>query len=529
MLQDCIGVSLILDKKIKFLLISLIIALGISFFSWSEISILADSDKDGIVNSVDNCPINENFDQSDFDSDSFGDVCDTDDDNDGFEDSVDLFDTEPTEWSDFDGDTVGDNKDNDDDNDGVSDSLDQFDTDPRDWADFDFDGIGSSIDTDDDNDGILDIEDTTPILPSENMAIKYLQDIRACADMDDGTLRLLCYSQFFGRVVENEDNNSDALELSIALSKIGTIDDCHFVSHEIGHVAFDETKDVTKSLHDMDGTMCRGGYFHGVLASYFHEVEESGKLFPDSYQTVCDDLIGSSNYQDCVHGLGHGLVHYFGDDLYSAVDKCNDLSFYQDILCTKGVMMQYTDDILTRQGISQDSLSNLCIKSELDKLDYQECSMSTGTTIAFFTNHSINEGKVSCELIDDEMTQKLCLEGLQLEIKDSEKYEKTPLTLEKREKYQPQFVDDKTIDIRTPAIISNFNYSQDTSTTLFSIDRPGYVIMYIPFDLLPNGETILTVNGQVPVNLASDDTAIKDHVAISFETDMAGMVYLGPK
>ncbi|MFB5607044.1 MAG: thrombospondin, partial [Candidatus Nitrosomaritimum yanchengensis] len=301
------------------------------------------------------------------------------------------------------------------------------------------------------------------------------------------------------------------------------------VSHEIGHTAFEETKDVTKSLHDMDGTMCRGGYFHGVLASYFHEVEESGKSFPDSYQTICNDLIGSSNYQDCVHGLGHGLVHYFGDDVNSAVDKCNDLSFYQDILCTKGVMMQYTDQILTRKGISQESISNLCIESELDKLDHQECSMSLGTTIAFFTNHNFDEGKVSCELIEDENTHKLCLDGLRLEIEDSEKYETTPLTLEKREKYQPQFVDDKTIDIRTPAIISNFSYSKDTETILFLIDRSGYVIMYVPFDLLPDGEAILTVNGQVPSNLASNDTAIKDHVAITFEVDSAGIVYLGPK
>jgi len=279
----------------------------------------------------------------------------------------------------------------------------------------------------------------------------------------------------------------------------------------------------------MDGTMCRGGYFHGVLASYFHEVKESGNSFPDVYQIVCDDLIGSSNYQDCIHGLGHGLVHYFGDDLPSAVDKCNDLSFYQDILCTKGVMMQYTDDILTRQGISQDSLSNLCIESELDKLDYQECSMSLGTTIAFFTNHNFDEGIVSCEFIENEKTQKLCLEGLRLEIEDSEKYEVTPLTLEKREKYQPQFVDDKTIDIRTPAIISNFIYSKGIDAILFSIDRSGYVIMYVPFDLLSKGEVALTINGQIPANLASSDTAIKDHVAITFEADSAGIVYLGPK
>jgi len=485
----------IMNKKIKLLLISLIFAFTISFLSWSEFQILADSDKDGVMDSKDNCPENSNFDQLNSDLDTFGDVCDEDDDNDG----------------------VGDN-------------LDMFDTDPTDWADFDFDGIGSLKDSDDDNDGILDPEDPSPIPSSENLATKYLEDIHTCAEMDDGAPSLVCYSQFFGMIVENEKNNSDALELSIALSKIGTIDDCHFVSHEIGHMSFEQTKDVAKSLQGMDGTMCRGGYFHGVLASYFHEIEESRGSFPDSYQTICDDLIGSSNYQDCIHGLGHGLVHFFGDDIFSSVKRCDEMSFYQGILCTKGVMMQHTDNILTKQGISKNVLSNICLQSELDSLDYQECSMSLGTTLAFFSDHDFENGKIACELIDNENTQKLCMNGLQLEINDSDKYEKTPLTLEMREKYQPQFIDDGlTIDIRTPAIISNFNYSVETGTIQFLIDRPGYVMMYIPFDLLPETEVILTLNNRIPYNLSSNDTMIPNYVAITFDADTSGIVYLGPK
>ena len=488
-------INLTVNKKIKFLLISLIFVLVTSFLSWSEIQTLADSDQDGIRDSNDNCPENPNFDQLNSDSDSLGDVCDEDDDNDG----------------------VGDN-------------LDMFDTDPTDWADFDFDGIGSLKDSDDDNDGIIDSEDPSPIPSSENLATKYLQEIHTCADMTDGAPRLVCYSQFFGMVVENEKNKSSALELSIALSKIGTIDDCHFVSHEIGHASFEQTQDVAKSLHGMDGTMCRGGYFHGVLASYFHEIKESGDSFPDSFQTICDGLIGSSNYQDCIHGLGHGLVHFFGDDLHPSVNRCNDMSFYQDILCTKGVMMQYTDDILTRQGISANVLSNLCIESELDSLDYQECSMSLGTTLAFFSDHNLEDGKIACDLIENENTQKLCMKGLQLEINDSDKYEKKPLTLEMREKYQPQFIDDGlTIDIRSPSVISKFDYSADTDTIQFLIDRPGYVIMYIPFDLLTDTEATLTLNDKIPSDLSSNDTLIPNYVAITFDADTSGMVYLGPQ
>ena len=454
-----------------------------------------DMDKDGVVDSLDNCPTNTNFDQTDFDSDKLGDECDTDDDNDG-----------------------------------ISDSLDQFDTDPEDWADFDFDGIGSFKDTDDDNDGILDVADSNPLPISESLAIKYLQDIRVCADMDDGTSRLVCYSMFFGKIAENEENNSDALELSIALSKIGTIDDCHFVSHEVGHVAFNERPNVAENLIGMDGTMCRGGYFHGVLSAYFHDEQEKNKSLPSDYKVICNELIGTSNYQDCVHGLGHGLVHYFGEDLNSSLEKCHDMSFYQNRLCMKGVMMQYTDNVLTRQGITSDTVSNLCNESKLENIDFIECSMSIGTTLAFFTNHDIEEGSKSCKLIKHQQGQNYCLEGLRLEIQDSDKYEINPLTENMREKFQPQFIEDssKVIDIQSPAVISDFQFIPEAGMFSFSIDSPRYVVMYIPNEFVTS-KMIVSVNGQIPSELSATNNVLgEDITMIRFVPNDAGLVMITP-
>ncbi len=48
-----------------------------------------DLDGDGIANSIDNCPAIANADQADFDGDGSGDLCDTDDDNDGINDELD--------------------------------------------------------------------------------------------------------------------------------------------------------------------------------------------------------------------------------------------------------------------------------------------------------------------------------------------------------------------------------------------------------------------------------------------------------
>jgi hypothetical protein len=54
-----------------------------------------DGDRDGIANKTDNCPLTRNADQKDTDKDGKGNVCDADDDNDGFLDYKDAFPLDP--------------------------------------------------------------------------------------------------------------------------------------------------------------------------------------------------------------------------------------------------------------------------------------------------------------------------------------------------------------------------------------------------------------------------------------------------
>ena len=51
---------------------------------------LLDSDSDTFADYVDNCPEQNNLEQTDFDQDGLGDSCDTDDDNDGLTDDIEL-------------------------------------------------------------------------------------------------------------------------------------------------------------------------------------------------------------------------------------------------------------------------------------------------------------------------------------------------------------------------------------------------------------------------------------------------------
>ena len=59
-------------------------------FVSDSVVIGTDTDADGLANTVDNCPTVAKPDQLNTDGDTLGNACDTDDDNDGFSDVVEL-------------------------------------------------------------------------------------------------------------------------------------------------------------------------------------------------------------------------------------------------------------------------------------------------------------------------------------------------------------------------------------------------------------------------------------------------------
>jgi len=111
------------------------IAPRIQFYQVHDI----DSDKDGILDSID-----------------------TDNDNDGVSNEDDDFPFDPFETLDSDNDSIGNNDDYDDDNDGINDEDDAFPYDSDEWNDTDNDGVGDNSDPDIDGDGTLNELDIAP-------------------------------------------------------------------------------------------------------------------------------------------------------------------------------------------------------------------------------------------------------------------------------------------------------------------------------------------------------------------------------
>lgn len=135
-----------------------------------------DTDGDGVPDGTDNCPLTPNPDQANNDGDAQGDVCDSDDDNDGQSDVNEITcGSNPFSASsrapDNDSDNLPDCVDPDDDNDGVLDNIDncQF-TANTNQANNDGDAVGDVCDADDDNDGVLDGVDNCQFTANTNQA-----------------------------------------------------------------------------------------------------------------------------------------------------------------------------------------------------------------------------------------------------------------------------------------------------------------------------------------------------------------------
>ena len=137
-------------------------------------SCTTDTDGDGVIDTLDNCPSTPNADQHNADGDAQGDACDTDNDNDGVPDAQDNCPTKANaDQADFDGDHIGDVCDTSDDmdNDGVLDGSDNCPTTPNaDQANHDGDGAGDACDPDADGDGVPNVGDNCPINPNPGQA-----------------------------------------------------------------------------------------------------------------------------------------------------------------------------------------------------------------------------------------------------------------------------------------------------------------------------------------------------------------------
>jgi hypothetical protein len=102
---------------------------------------------------------------------------------------------------------------------------------------------------------------------------------------------------------------------------------CHQLTHAIGRAAADLTRDVA-SAYALGDSFCSFGYYHGVVEGLVAEMGAEQVLAdPDA---LCTDLgrlpPGTIDHRNCLHGLGHGFMAIFTNDVIQALVACDALT-----------------------------------------------------------------------------------------------------------------------------------------------------------------------------------------------------------
>ena len=152
-----------------------------------------------------------------------------------------------------------------------------------------------------------------------------------------------CYRQAFGNLVFREGPTKALATVQTDSTTIpGVRADCHQIVHAVGHAALAYYHDNAGEALAHGAMTCNSGYYHGVIELSIAGLPRS-KIVPIVRKLCANTSIANNTFllYQCVHGLGHGLMIYSGDDLPYSLKVCDRLTTsFDQVACTGGVFMQ---------------------------------------------------------------------------------------------------------------------------------------------------------------------------------------------
>lgn len=225
-----------------------------SYLSYADevvVYVNLDTDGDGIVDRVDNCPQISNENQIDTDHDGLGNDCDEDDDGDGIPDENDLCPLDEIH------DEVGDPCVRDEDGDGLSDNLDPCPFDNN------HDFVGNPCVHDEDEDGFLDENDNCYLVANLDQA-----------DFDNDNQGDLCDDDIDGDDLPNDFDYCEYSDLDQAINNYGCNDSQNLCESIV---------DLRDHLYEEEACyLLNEGHWSLVLGDF--------EFLPDEDFTVLDEI-----------------------------------------------------------------------------------------------------------------------------------------------------------------------------------------------------------------------------------------------
>lgn len=169
----------------------------------------------------------------------------------------------------------------------------------------------------------------------------YAYDTKICTDKNDA--KNTCLSTFYKGLVKKYGIPTAISDLKKRAGENATVSaQCHPLAHAIGQAASEQFKDVSSAYMQGD-PYCWSGYYHGVIEGIAERIGADN--LPKELNTICANIPDRAkygfDYYNCVHGLGHGIMELKGDDVFTSLGICDNLTgAWEKQSCQGGVFME---------------------------------------------------------------------------------------------------------------------------------------------------------------------------------------------
>ena len=213
-----------------------------------------------------------------------------------------------------------------------------------------------------------------------------------------GGARAPCVTPWLDGIVMRE-SAAAALEAAEGLVKSGlmNVNDCHIMGHAVGHSSWRKERDLRRAFNACTPA-CIQGCYHGSVEAFMID-SSAEETTPARMRAFCDSLKDRVQWRQCLHGLGHGVMHQHRKDLTAAANACETVGGRLEAdLCLGGVWMQWAH---FRIHLGYDAYARIAptMCDGVDDRWLPECARAVGGGAMFASGHDEAKSAALCLLL----------------------------------------------------------------------------------------------------------------------------------
>lgn len=164
---------------------------------------------------------------------------------------------------------------------------------------------------------------------------------QGCANKSPITFN--CYKVELTNTVKNHGSKKAFDQLKEQYPKVEFVkSQCHQLVHVVGRASYAKYGNLAETFANGD-RFCWSGYYHGVMEQI--AIENGNDYIVQNANTICEPIARKERYSfyhyNCVHGLGHGVMHALDGNLFTSLTACDNIvDSWERTSCYGGTFMQ---------------------------------------------------------------------------------------------------------------------------------------------------------------------------------------------